>query len=74
MVTHVLIDGMRSVHCIRAVFTGLAGVDGIAGAEVRMGEAVVTHDGRATAEALRRAVADAGYTVREVREERRRLV
>ena len=72
--THLVISGMRSVHCVRAVFTGLAGVEGIASAEVRMGEAVVTHDGRATEAALRRAVADAGYAVRAVREERRRLV
>lgn len=74
MVTTLYIDGMRSVHCVRAVFTALNGVDGIASAEVSMGRALFEHDGGASAAAATAAVEALGYTVREVAEERRRLV
>lgn len=65
---------MRSSHCVTAVFTALTAVDGIAHADVTIGAAVIEHDGRATAAALREAVAVAGYEVRDVIEERRRLL
>ena len=74
MVTTLRIGGMLSVHAVRAVFTALAGVEGIARADVELGRAVVEHDGRATPERLREAVALAGCEVLEVREERRRLL
>ncbi len=74
MFTRLSIPGMRSNHCVTAVFTALTAVDGIARAEVSIGAAVIEHDGRATPEALRSAVAVAGYEVAEVVEERRRLV
>ena len=74
MLTTLTISGMRSVHSARAVFTALAAVEGISSADVQLGRAVIEHDGRATADALRAAVAVAGYEVTEVREERRRLV
>ena len=74
MVTTLRIGGMLSVHAVRAVFTALAGVEGITRADVEMGRAVVEHDGRATAERLREAVALAGCELLEVREERRRLL
>jgi len=64
---------MASVHSVRAVFTALAGVEGIERADVTMGRAVVEHDGRATPEQLAAAVALAGYEVVDWREERRRL-
>ena len=70
--TTVRIAGMRSVHCVRAVFTALAGVEGITRADVTMGRAVVEHDGRATPERLRAAVALCGYEVEESTEERPR--
>ena len=73
MVTHLVLGGMRSVHCARAVYTALAGVDGITAADVVVGRATIEHDGRATAEALRAAVALVGYEVIDVREERRVL-
>ena len=74
MVTTVMIAGMRSVHCTRAVFTALGAIDGIASAGVSIGRAVIEHDGRATAAQLREAIHVAGYSVTDVREERRRLV
>lgn len=73
MITTLRIAGMRAVHAKRAVFTALAGVDGILAADVALGRAVVEHDGRATAALLREAIAAAGFVVDEVIEERRRL-
>ena len=73
LVAVLTIRGMASVHSVRAVFTALAGVEGIERADVTMGRAVVEHDGRATPEQLAAAVALAGYEVVDWREERRRL-
>ena len=73
MRTRLRIHGMSTPHCIRAVFTALTPVEGIASADVVLGSVEVEHDGRATAEALREAIAVAGYEVVEVIEERRRL-
>lgn len=74
MITHLTIPGMRSNHCVTAVFTSLTAVPGIIRADVKIGAATIEHDGRATPEALRAAIAVAGYEVAEVVEERRRLL
>lgn len=74
MITRLSIPGMRSNHCVTAVFTALTAVEGITRADVAIGAATIEHDGRATADALRSAIAVAGYEVAEVVEERRRLV
>ncbi len=74
MITTLTISGMRAVYAVRAVFTALASVEGIAHADVALGRAVVEHDGRATAERLREAVALAGYEVTHVEEDRRRTL
>ena len=66
------IRGMRTVHCARAVYTALAAVPGVTTAEVVVGTATIEHDGRATADALREAIALAGYELVETREERQR--
>lgn len=71
--TTLTIAGMLSVHSVRAVYTALGGVAGVVRADVSLGRAVVEHDGRATPEQLRDAVALVGYTVTELTEERRRL-
>ena len=73
MRTRLRILGMSSPHCIRAVFTALTPVEGILSADVALGSVVVDHDGRATVEALRQAIAVAGYEVLPLSEERRRL-
>ena len=70
--TTALIAGMRSVHSARAVYTALASVPGVTTAEVVVGRAIVDHDGRATQEALREAIALAGYDLLETSEERQR--
>ena len=64
---------MSCVHCVRAVVTGLGGVPGITGADVKIGEAVIDHGPSVKIERLREAIELAGYKVRETKEERRRL-
>ena len=73
MITHLRIGGMSCQHCVRAVFTALTPVDGITSADVSIGAAVIEHDGRATLDALRDAIAESGYEVTSAEEERRRL-
>ena len=73
MITRVRIEGMSCQHCVRAVFTSLAAVDGIARADVSIGAAEVEHDGRVTVEQLKEAVSVAGYTVVDGQTDRRRL-
>jgi copper chaperone CopZ len=73
MRTRLRVLGMTSQHCVNAVFTALTPVEGIIAAEVEMGSVTVEHDGRATAEALRAAIAVAGYEALLAAEERRRL-
>lgn len=73
MITRLRIGGMRCQRCVQAVRTALTPVPGIVAAEVRVGGAVVEHDGHATASALREAIGVAGYSVEAVEEERRRL-
>lgn len=64
---------LPSIHAIRAVETALQAVEGIVHAEVSRGGVTIDHDGRATAERLREAVAAAGFEALEVVEERGRL-
>ena len=64
---------MTCQHCVNAVFTALTPVDGILSAHVEIGSVVVDHDGRATVEVLREAIAVAGYDAALAAEERRTL-
>jgi len=73
MTTTVSINGMSCVHCVRAVFTSLAGVTGIQRADVSIGRAVIEHDGSVTPEQIRDAVAIAGYEVIDSSTDRRSL-
>ena len=73
MLTTARIDGMSCAHCVRAVFTALGGVPGVARADVSIGKAVIEHDGTVTPEALREAISIAGYEVAEFRDDRRAL-
>ncbi|MDP9201237.1 MAG: heavy-metal-associated domain-containing protein [Gemmatimonadota bacterium] len=70
MQTTASISGMTCAHCVRAVFTSLAGVEGIKRADVSIGKAVIEHDGTVTPEDIRNAVAVAGYTVTDIRIDR----
>jgi copper chaperone CopZ len=73
MQTTVSITGMTSAHAVRAVFTALAGVPGIDRADVTLGKAVIEHDGTVTVDAIRDAIAVAGYGVGDAAENRRAL-
>jgi copper chaperone len=73
MTTTASISGMSCAHCVRAVFTALAGVPGIARADVSIGQAVIEHDGSVTPDAIREAVAIAGYEVTGTKADRRSL-
>ena len=73
MVTTLHISGMTSVHAVRAVFTALAGVEGVERADVAIGRATVEHDGRATPAVLAHAINVAGYEVQDWKEDRRSL-
>ncbi len=73
MQTTVSIPGMSSAHAVRAVFTALAGVSGIDRADVTPGRAVIDHDGTVTVDAIRDAIAVAGFEIGEAKENRRTL-
>lgn len=73
MITRLQIEGMTCHHCVQAVFIALTPVPGISSADVTLGNAVIEHDGRATAEMLREAIGVSGYQVTGIVEERRRL-
>ena len=73
MTTTVSINGMSCVHCVRAVFTSLAGVEGIKRADVSIGRAVIEHDGNVTPDQIREAIATAGYEVESFTHDRRTL-
>jgi len=67
VLTHVRVDGMTCQHCVRAVFTALAGVPAIERADVHRS------DGTVTLEQIREAVEIAGYSVRAAVTNRRAL-
>jgi copper chaperone len=73
MLTTVRVSGMTCAHCVRAVFTSLAGVKGIDRADVSIGQAVIEHDGTVTPEQIRDAIAVAGYEATDFKSDRRSL-
>jgi copper chaperone len=73
MITRARIEGMSCQHCVRAVFTALAGVEGISRADVSIGAVEVEHDGCVTPDQLKEAIAVAGYAVAGAETDRRKL-
>lgn len=73
MITTARISGMSCSHCVRAVFTALGGVPGVARADVSIAQAVIEHDGSVTQDSIREAISIAGYDVAEFRDDRRAL-
>jgi copper chaperone CopZ len=73
MITRLTIPDMTTIHATRAIETALAMVPGISRYEIARGTATIVHDGRATADALREAVAVAGFDIAELQEDARRL-
>ena len=72
METRLELTGMHAVHSVRAVFTALGAVEGLTRADVQLGSAVIEHDGRATLERLREALAVVDVGIAKA-EERRTL-
>ena len=64
---------MTCAHCVRAVFTSLAGVEGIERADVSIGRAVIEHNAAVTPEQISAAIAVAGYEVTNTTVDRRSL-
>lgn len=57
---HVQIDGLLSVHAVRAVWTALTAVPGVLGAEVSMRGAILDTEGPIDRQALEESLAMAG--------------
>ncbi len=64
---------MTCAHCVRAVFTSLAGVEGIDRADVSIGRAVIDHDPSVTPQQIRDAIRVAGYEITDFTVDRRTL-
>jgi copper chaperone CopZ len=63
-----LVEGMTCEHCVMSVTEELTELDGVSDVAVQLvpggrSEVTVTSDGPVTTEALRHAVAEAGYEV-----------
>lgn len=70
---HVQIEGLLSVHAVRAVWTALAAVPGVRHADVSMRGAVLEADGPIDRAMLADALALAGVQMVAVREEKGHL-
>jgi len=57
------IEGMSCQHCVRAVREAVAGVAGVARADVEVGRAQIEVNEATRREALTEAIAAAGYRV-----------
>ena len=73
MITRAEVRGMTCQHCVRAVFTALTALEGVSRADVSLGAIELEHDGQVSFEAVRDAVAVAGYEVVGARTNRREL-
>jgi copper chaperone CopZ len=67
---HVQIEGLLSVHAVRAVRTALGAVPGVTGAEVSMRGAVLEADGPVDRACLDEALAIVGVRATDVRVEK----
>lgn len=65
----IFVEGMMCEHCVKHVKEALEKVSGVEKAEVELKKkrAVVTLSGEVAEDALRTAVTEAGYTVKEIR-------
>ncbi len=64
-----MIEGMHSVHAVRAVEAALTPLRGITRLETSLREVVVEHDGSATCEHLTQAIATVGHRVQRCTDE-----
>ncbi len=73
MRTTIRLRGPISARADQAAFTALTPVEGIVGLQIASGTIASDHDGRATLDALRDALAVAGLEIAEAKEEPRTL-
>jgi copper chaperone CopZ len=66
VITTIRLTGMRTVHCVRAVRTALAAIDGIQAADVQVGMASLEHEAPLAPEALHDAIAPTGYVISDI--------
>lgn len=67
---HVQLEGLLSVHAVRAVYTALAAVAGVVGADVSMRGAVLDMEGPLDRRQLEETLALAGVRVVDLRVEK----
>jgi len=60
---------MLSVHAKQAVFTALAGIDGVRHADVEVGSAVIDADGSVGKDVIRAAIEELGLRVTSITKE-----
>jgi copper chaperone CopZ len=65
----VVIEGMLSVHAKRAVFTALAGIEGVRHADVEVGSAVVDADPGVGEDLVRTVIEELGLRVTSITKE-----
>jgi len=63
MKTTIKISGMSCMHCVAAVKGALKDLPGVKSLDVKVGEAVIETDAAPDAEAIKRAIDDAGFEV-----------
>lgn len=61
------VQGMTCGHCVRSVTEEIEGIDGVTSVDVRLEESTAVVDGDVDPEAVRAAVAEAGYQVTGIR-------
>ena len=66
------LSGSNAARSVRALNTALGGLTGVTHVDMRAGEAIVAHDGRLSEKVLRDAVKQAGLTIVNLSEDRRR--
>ena len=63
MKKEIVIEGMMCQHCVKSAAKALEAVEGVTGVTVSLEEKQAVVEGTAPDEALRAAIADAGYEV-----------
>ena len=64
--TTVKIEGMMCMHCVKSVEKALGAVEGVTGVTVSLEEKQAVVEGNAAQEALKAAVEEAGYEVKQI--------
>ena len=65
MKTTIHVEGMMCNHCKMAVEKAVSGVPGVTGAEVDLAAKSVSFEGQADLAAVKKAITDAGYEVKD---------